>query len=898
MTKKITQLPAATTPLAGTELLEIVQGGVSSQVAVSDLGGGNGNGKANRIAASSYAGADIGAKINAAVAYLLTIGGGIVEVEDSATPYAWSTTVTLEEGTSLSLGAGDYVCTMAGNTVLYKSRTSLIGAGNATRIFESTNAAAEAIRMFRDYASTAALDTDVDSNSDIYIANLQIVGASPNFDSARSTISMHNVHRVRVENVFLNGTRANGICFGGTSNTGNHATDVEIVGCRFENVACQAIGIVNAQRFNLHRNMFKGAAQAAGPLGSFIDCEVNAPADILEGGTIVGNVIDARGSAYAGNGILLQGGGSPRARSIDIVGNTLIGGDFNPDAVSSDMTIGIYLTNIDDALVSGNTILRCAGEAAYLLECNRVTVSGNRFTSTGGTGNRAVALESCTYCRILGNAFFSPGGADIATDSVTIAEAGAADYNIVTGNSLTLLTGNTADPATYDPKIVLVGANSRAFNNDLKGYSAGRGYPTSIADLRLFPMPPGTGLAPVASDGHATAGDGGGALWRWDSASSTADDGVTVVKPTNLSGNGRWKRAGQYLKLTTVQRNALSLGAGDASFTIYNTTSNVLQTWNGGSWNDLWTAAVAPTITALNYAQGNTAGGGADIVITGTDFTGATSVTFLGTNATGFTVDSATQITATLPAHAAGTGDVVVTGPGGSSAGFAFEYWDPTQLTNFARKWSASFAGPPWTDTGGDTLASIGGSADPAVGGAVNGYTPADFDGVDDQLAGTSTANLVGSGNYGVFALAKPNTADATAANLYDNNAIWQHYSGNGGICVRDNGGTPQAVSWHHDGIGFIPAPVTMALGAWQLIAGTYDGTNIRTDVNATAGTPVAVAAGYSSHNVFRVGGSSFSASAYLDGEILEFVSMKAAPTNGERTKMLKYCRQKFGLTL
>lgn len=42
MTKKITQLPAATTPLAGTELLEIVQGGVSSQVAVSDLGGGGG----------------------------------------------------------------------------------------------------------------------------------------------------------------------------------------------------------------------------------------------------------------------------------------------------------------------------------------------------------------------------------------------------------------------------------------------------------------------------------------------------------------------------------------------------------------------------------------------------------------------------------------------------------------------------------------------------------------------------------------------------------------------------------------------------------------------------------------------------------------------------------------
>lgn len=39
MAKKITELPAATTPLAGTELLEIVQGGVNKKVAASALGG-------------------------------------------------------------------------------------------------------------------------------------------------------------------------------------------------------------------------------------------------------------------------------------------------------------------------------------------------------------------------------------------------------------------------------------------------------------------------------------------------------------------------------------------------------------------------------------------------------------------------------------------------------------------------------------------------------------------------------------------------------------------------------------------------------------------------------------------------------------------------------------------
>ena len=39
---KISQLPSATTPLAGTELVPLVQGGVTKQVAVSNLGGGGG----------------------------------------------------------------------------------------------------------------------------------------------------------------------------------------------------------------------------------------------------------------------------------------------------------------------------------------------------------------------------------------------------------------------------------------------------------------------------------------------------------------------------------------------------------------------------------------------------------------------------------------------------------------------------------------------------------------------------------------------------------------------------------------------------------------------------------------------------------------------------------------
>lgn len=74
----------------------------------------------------------------------------------------------------------------------------------------------------------------------------------------------------------------------------------------------------------------------------------------------------------------------------------------------------------------------------------------------------------------------------------------------------------------------------------------------------------------------------------------------------------------------------------------------------------------APEVTGLSPNSGTTAGGTV-VTLTGTDLNGATAITFGGTPATGVTC-SATSCTATAPAHAAGTVDVRVTTPGGTSA--------------------------------------------------------------------------------------------------------------------------------------------------------------------------------------------------------------------------------------
>ena len=74
----------------------------------------------------------------------------------------------------------------------------------------------------------------------------------------------------------------------------------------------------------------------------------------------------------------------------------------------------------------------------------------------------------------------------------------------------------------------------------------------------------------------------------------------------------------------------------------------------------------APTLTG-NAPNLGSINGGDSVDIAGTNFTGATSVTFGGTPATSFTVVSATLIVAVSPAHDAASVDLAVTTPAGTA---------------------------------------------------------------------------------------------------------------------------------------------------------------------------------------------------------------------------------------
>jgi hypothetical protein len=148
--------------------------------------------------------------------------------------------------------------------------------------------------------------------------------------------------------------------------------------------------------------------------------------------------------------------------------------------------------------------------------------------------------------------------------------------------------------------------------------------------------------------------------------------------------------------------------------------------------------------------------GGTAVTIAGTNFTGATAVTIGGAPAQFVTVTSATSITATTAAHAAGTVDVVVTTPAGSGTGTGlFTYFVMPTVTGVLPN-----SGP----TAGGTSVIIAGSGFTGATAVTFGSTPASSFHINGDTSVTATAPA-GSGTIDVtvttpFGTSLPGSAD------------------------------------------------------------------------------------------------------------------------------------------
>lgn len=162
-----------------------------------------------------------------------------------------------------------------------------------------------------------------------------------------------------------------------------------------------------------------------------------------------------------------------------------------------------------------------------------------------------------------------------------------------------------------------------------------------------------------------------------------------------------------------------------------------------------------PVITGISPSSGST---GTSVTITGSGFTGATTVNFGSTNATSFTVNSDSSITAVSPAIAPGTINITVTTAGGTSIAGA-----PSQFTGLITPttWNPSDKTASVTLSNNNLTAST--TASPGAGRGIAGFSSGKYyweavyttvvqfnGGVGLSPAGALPSGMDSSGSMGV----------------------------------------------------------------------------------------------------------------------------------------------------
>ena len=164
------------------------------------------------------------------------------------------------------------------------------------------------------------------------------------------------------------------------------------------------------------------------------------------------------------------------------------------------------------------------------------------------------------------------------------------------------------------------------------------------------------------------------------SPTSAAEGATVTLIGTNFTGTTAVSFNGVSASTFTVD-NATTI---TATVPAGATSATIAVTTPGGSVTSAtsFTVIAAPTITSFTPTTATT---GATVTLTGTNFTGATAVSFNGAVATTFTVVSATTITATVPSGAS-SGTISVTTAGGtatSSGSLTLPVMPPT-ITSFS----------------------------------------------------------------------------------------------------------------------------------------------------------------------------------------------------------------------
>ena len=302
---------------------------------------------------------------------------------------------------------------------------------------------------------------------------------------------------------------------------------------------------------------------------------------------------------------------------------------------------------------------------------NSTTVSFGTTAAAGQTVNSATTMHAT-----------SPAGTGtvdvtVSDSNGTSATSSADSFSyLATPTVISLLPA--AGPIAGGTRVIITGTGFVATSTTVSfGTTAAAGQTVNSATMMHATAPPGTGTVDI------TVTTSGGT-----SATSSADQFSYVALPTvvSLSPAAGPSGGGTTVVITgTSLSGASAVDFGSTAATGYSIgsptevsatappgtgTVDITVTTSGGtsatSSADQFSYVALPTVVSLSPAAGPS-GGGTTVVITGTSLSGASAVDFGSPAATGYSIGSPTEVSATAP-PGTGTVDITVTTSGGTSA--------------------------------------------------------------------------------------------------------------------------------------------------------------------------------------------------------------------------------------
>lgn len=216
--------------------------------------------------------------------------------------------------------------------------------------------------------------------------------------------------------------------------------------------------------------------------------------------------------------------------------------------------------------------------------------------------------------------------------------------------------------------------------------------------------------------------------------------------------------------------------------------------------------------------------------------------------------------------------------------------------------WRGSYAGSPWAGTpsvgtsGSRSLAEA--TFPPAVGPAVNGFTPANFDGTNDRIGGTATLGDVVNNNAGsCWVLFKADTAAAP----FGTGSTAQPFEQPGIVCT--NGSGYWIVSYNSDGVivatndgSYKVIVLPASVGEWHLVQIRKTATHFEARIDGGSWTSVACGNIASLVHPIRMG-CNYNATRFFDGQILDAAFSEQIFSDADFDDVKGYVETRYGLS-